>query len=337
MTTQRLRQLLHGFQLTRVVTACAELNIPDLVRDEPRSIDYLAEITKTQSEHLSRLLRAAVTLEILSEPSPNHFALGIHGQYLCSDHPENLKAVAVCFAQPWVWQSWGQLTESVKTGQTGIELFSGEKFFDYLAARPEAQSIFSAVMASGSSLDEELAACLDFSGKKRIADIGGARGTFLCKVIQKWPQAEGIIFDLPSVKSEAGLHIESQGLKNRVSFEGGDFFKNLPLGCDCFLLRYILHDWNDNQCRTILKNCYAALPPGGSLIIVDTLMSDAKEHELRARLLDINMMIQTGGRERTESEFTEILKEGGFMVESITRLQSRPGMAAMLASRRAQL
>jgi len=333
MTTQRLRQLLHGFQLTRVVTACAELNIPDLVRDEPRSIAYLAEITKTKSAHLSRLLRAAVTLEILSEPSPNHFALGIYGQYLCSDHPENLKAVAVCFAQPWVWHSWGNLTESVKTGQTGIELFSGEKFFDYLSSRPVAQSIFSAVMASGLALDEELAACLDFSGKKSIADIGGARGTFLCKVIQKWSQAEGIIFDLPSVKSEGDQYIESQGLKNRVSFEGGDFFDGLPQGCDCFLLRYILHDWNDDECRLILRNCYAALPPSGSLIIVDTLMADAKENELRARLLDINMMIQTGGRERTEAEFTELLKEAGFKVESVTRLKARPGMAAIVAAR----
>lgn len=333
MTTQRLRQLLHGFQLTRVVTACAELNLPDLVRDTPKSIAELAELTKTQSDHLARLLRAAVALEILSEPSPNHFALGIHGQYLCSDHPENLKAVAVCFAQSWVWNSWGNLTESVKTGQTGIELFSGEKFFDYLAARPEAQHIFSAVMASGAALDEELAACLEFSGKKSIADIGGARGTFLCKILKKWPQAQGIIFDLPSVKSDAEQFIESQGLRNRVSFKGGDFFKGLPPGCDCFLLRYILHDWNDQECRAILANCFSALPPGASLIIVDTLMADVKEHELRARMLDINMMIQTGGRERTESEFNDLLNEAGFKVESVTRLKARPGMAAMTAVR----
>jgi ubiquinone/menaquinone biosynthesis C-methylase UbiE len=326
-----MRQILHGYQLTRVITACAELGIPDLVSTAPKTAEELALATHTKGEYLIRLLRAAVTLEVLSEPSPGMFGLGIHGEYLQSNHPENLKAVATCFAQPWVWQSWGNLTETIRTGTTGIELFSGETFFDYLEARPEAQRIFNSVMASGDQLDDEIANSLNFSDVNCLCDVGGGRGSLLVKICSKWPNLKGIVFDLPSVNAEANALITSRRQENRIKFVSGSFFTTIPNQCDCILLRYILHDWSDNQCKTILNNCFQALPPNGRIIVIDTLVNDNPESALRTRLLDLTMMTQTGGRERTAEEFETLLKGQGFRLTATQPLAARPGMVAMVA------
>ena len=315
MDSKELRRLLHGYQTARILSACAEFNLADHLREGPLTVEVLAEREGVVPELLRRLIRAAIVLGVFGEDEQGLIHSTPLSELLRADHPENLKAVAICFAQPWVWSAWGELSNCIRTGKTGTELLYQRTFFEYLAGNPAAHHIFNQIMAGGGDLNEQIAAACDLTSVRVVLDIGGGSGSLLCSLLRHAPAARGVILDLPALAPEASAAIAAAGLEDRAVFQGGDFFEHIPTGADLMVLRYILHDWPDEQGELILRNARASLPPDGQLLVVESLLAAGREVSPRSRFLDIGMVVTTGGRERTLAEYQVMLERTGFVLE----------------------
>jgi hypothetical protein len=215
------------------------------------------------------------------------------------------------------WQPHGNLLQSVKTGETAFEYTFGMPVFPYFAQNPEAAEVFDNAMTSFShTIDNAVAATYDFSGAKTIADIGGRHGLLLSTILKANVGANGILFDQPQVVAGASSLLENHGVSERVETIGGDFFAEILVEADVYLMKFIIHDWNDEQSVTILKNLAKSAKSGAKLLLVETVVEENDAPSM-SKIMDLNMLVMTGGKERTATEYAALFEQTGFKLTNV--------------------
>jgi O-methyltransferase/methyltransferase family protein len=309
--TVALRRLANGYQVTQAIHVAATLGIADLLRDGPRDSDALAAQTATHAPSLHRVLRALASVGVLHEDDDGRFALTPIGDCLRSDAPEPVGGWAAFVGRPYHWQAWGALLHGVQTGENAFRSVHGADVWAYRAEHPEEGAIFDAAMtAIMLRANGHLLAAYDFGRFARVVDVGGGRGAFLSAILEANPGMRGVLFDQPQV-------VEGADVGERCEVVGGSFFEAVPEGADAYVLKAVLHDWEDDDALRILRSCRAAMAPAAVLLVVERDLGAPNEHP-DAKLSDLNMMVGAGGRERTRDEFATLLAAGGFELASTT-------------------
>ncbi|ACC84614.1 methyltransferase [Nostoc punctiforme] len=316
-TTQTLKQIIAGAWITQGIYVVAQLGIADLLKDGSKSYDELATKTGVDARSLYRLLRALASVGIFAEGNSGYFELTPVAESLQSDRTDSLRGYAIKSGQAWEWQPWGHLLESIKTGKPVFKNIFGMERFDYLATDPSASKIYTQAISSISGeQDAAIAAGYDFSFIHNLVEVGGGNGTLIASILKSNLTMQGILFDLPHVVADAKPVIEDLELQDRCQLVGGNFFESVPTSGDAYLLRYIIHDWDDERAIAILKNCYQAMQPDGRLLLVEMVIPQGNE-PFFGKLLDLQMLVNYGGRERTQAEYQVLLKTAGFSLTKI--------------------
>jgi hypothetical protein len=315
---QTMRQMAGGFAMTQVLHAAAQSGIADELRDEARNVEHLAGALKLDPHALERFLRMMVVLELLVQQDTGVFSLSALGQLLRADHPESMRD-RILFIGAVNYPAASAVLHSVRTGQPAFDHVFGMPFFDYLAGQPALGGLFNGLMKQG--VYDRISSILqvyDFSQARRIVDIGGGNGALLSSVLTQVPSSAGAIFDTASVIAEARTRLAETELARRVDLVEGDLFEGgYPQGADLYLLSNVIHDWNDAQAETILRHCVSAMPPCGSLMLIEELMPERVADSPATIANDYSMLILTGGRERSEAHYRALLDRSGMLIASI--------------------
>jgi len=311
----QLGRLLSGYRITQAIHVAAVLGIADQLADGPRTADELAESTGTHPDTLYRVLRALAAAGVFAEAEDRRFASTPLGDGLRSDVPGSLRDMAVLVGQPYLWTPWGQLLHSVRTGENAFRHVHGESVWEYRESHPDDRAAFDRAMASGtSSVDRALIDAYDFSRFRSIVDVGGGTGALLRALLAAYPNLHGVLFDRPQVVD--GVRIEG------AEVVGGSFFESVPAGADAYLLKWIIHDWEDEESLAILRSTRRAVPAGGTLLVVDRVIG-GDDQSLETKLGDLNMLVLPGGRERSLDEFAALFAGAGFELVGSTPTESR--------------
>jgi predicted O-methyltransferase YrrM len=310
-----LGPLIHGYWISLSIHAAARLNIADLLVDGPKSSAEIARRTSANEDAVYRLLRALASIGIFTETDPGTFAQTPLSEALRPSVPGSMHGVAV-MSGLLHFQAWPEIVHSVKTGETAASKVWGKEVLEHLKDDAEAAAAFDAAMAGyTSSVGKAVAAGYDFSRFNTVADIGGGSGALLSHILPSYPQTQGITFDLDHVTTRARAELSRAGLSGRCEAMSGDFFQSVP-AADAYLMKMILHDWDDAKSIAILKNVRKAIRPNGRLLVVEAVIPPGNAPS-PGKFLDVNMLVMTGGRERTEAEFRALYKAGGFELTKI--------------------
>lgn len=313
---QTMQIIWPGAMAAQAMYAAAKLGIADALKDGPRAIDDLAHATETHGPSLRRLLRALTSLGVFAESTEGKFKNTDLSDSLRSDHPESVRAWAIFLGAPFIWKTWMDLCETVRTGQPAANRVYGKPFFAHLAEHSDDAAVFNAAMSAGSDMIGPLiVSAYDFSRFQHIVDVGGGHGALLHAILSTNPDLHGLLYDLPAVIAGAAL-LRRGPIAGRCELLGGDFFEAVPGGADAYVLKGIIHDWNDDDALTILKNCRRAIRHDGRLLLLETILEPSNESDL-GKFMDVLMLTLVGGRERTEADFRTLLREAGF---SLTRI-----------------
>ncbi len=303
-----------GRWISKPIYVAAELGIADLLAEGPRSIEELAQESQSHAPSLYRMMRALASVGIFSETEDKRFELTPMAEYLKTGA---MRSMALMFNSDWSDKAWGYFLDSVKTGNTAFETAHGASVSDWLETNPRAAEVFdqaNAIKAAGSH--RTIVDVYDFSGIRTLTDVGGGLGVLMVEILTANPLMEGVVLDIPSVIEKARRIIRARGIENRCQTVECDFFKSIPSGSDAYLLSNILHDWSDEQCQTILANCHRAMRAESRLLIMEMVIPSRNEPSI-AKLLDLEMLVITGGRERTEAEFKNLFESSGFRISRI--------------------
>jgi hypothetical protein len=310
----QLFQLLFGFMATRTATAVASLGVADALKDGPRHYTDLAAAVGADQRALHRALRLLVSLGVFAEPRPGVFALTPVSELLRSDVPGSLRAMAEMITSESHWLPHGRLADVLRTGRSGPQHAFGTDIFTWFQREENKAEweLFNAAMTNFSGMTARaVVEGYDFSRFRRIVDVGGGHGELLRAVLARAPGAAGVLADLPDVVKGADT------MGGRIEPVGGSFFEAVPAGGDCYLLKHIIHDWSDDDCRTILGHVAAAMAPEARVILVEMVMPETSEPH-PAKFQDINMLAMTeGGCERTERELADLLAASGLALEAV--------------------
>jgi len=325
--TQAVLQVIAGYWTARCVYVAAKLGLADLVQDSPKSAAELAVLTGTHAPSLYRVLRALASTGWLSEDSDGRFGPTPLTAGIQTGAPGSLRGLATTELGEEHYPAWGNVLFSVRTGQRAFDDVFGKPLWEYWAGHDEHAEVFNRAMSDMTAVVEPavLALC-DFSGFDTIVDIGGGRGTLISSILRAYPNARGKVLDLPHVIELGKQLIAQLHLEDRCELMPGDFFKEVPSGGDAYVLKWILHDWNDEESIAILRNCHRAMKPGGRLFIVEATIPGRNAPSFH-KLMDINMLVMTGGRERTEAEYRTLFDASGF---DLTRVTVTPMELAVL-------
>jgi hypothetical protein len=314
-------QMLTGFQVTQALHVAAKLGIVDHLADGPRSSHELANAVGAHEPSLRRVLGFLVTTGVLMFDKHGLFTATELGQLLRADHPQSERPWALLLGSPFIWRPWGELHGAVMSGRPAFEMVFGEPFFNYLGRSQQDNELFNAAMTSDSSTIPEILEVYDFSHLDRIVDVGGGQGSLLVGLLAQYPQATGVVYDLPSVIADAPK-IEDPDVARRCEFVGGDMFASVPTGGDAYILKRIVHDWSDEEAITILRNCRQAMSDNGRVLLIETIRQPSSQHD-PATAVDLMMLVLVTGRERTEEEFRTIYKQAGFRLSKVQRAGRR--------------
>jgi O-methyltransferase domain/Dimerisation domain len=322
-----LRQLANGFMISQAICVAAKLGIADLLADGPRSCADLAAAAGAHVLGLRRLLRVLASVGVFAEDEAGQFHLTPMAESLQSAVPGSMRAYAITRGEPWIWQPWGALLHGVQTGQVAFEHVFDTGFFSYMADHPEAAAVFDQAMTGRSSQENSaITAAYDFANVTRLVDVGGGEGTLLAAILEAYPTMEGVLFDVPPVAARARERMAARGLDARCACVGGDFFAGVVAGGDAYLLSNVIHDWEDAQATAILKHCRQVMAQSAKLLILETIIPPGNEPFL-AKLIDLQMLVLTGGRERTEPEYRGLLEAAGFR---LTRVIPTPSLVSVI-------
>lgn len=327
----QLLQMIAGKATTQLIFVAATLGIADLLRDGPKSIDELAEATDTHTPALYRILRALAGLGIFVETEPRYFALTPLAEPLRTGTDDSLRDFAILFGSDWHNSAWSNLLHSVRTGEPALDHAVGMDLFEYLHAHPEKFGVFNDAMTALSRQDADaISHSYDFSDYDTIVDVGGGHGFLLAEILKTNPATEGILLEVPQVADGAQATMKAAGVLDRCEIVTGDFFERVPEGGDAYILKLILHDWDDEHARRILANCRKAMPADGTLLVVNAVIPPGNDPYI-GKLVDIEMLVMTpGGCERTEGEFRQLFANAGF---ELTRTISTPSYLYILEGR----
>ena len=318
----KLIQMGRGFVVARIVYAAAKLGLADQLAPRPKSAAELAESMHLHARSLHRLMRTLANLGILTERTEQRFALTELGEALKTGAPGSARSSVIFSGNPASQKGWDNVVYSIETGKPGFEKAHRETFFDYLGHHPEDASLFSEMMVGISSEEPAaVAAAYDFSVFGTIIDVGGATGNMLAAVLSHHARPRGILFDRPHVVTDAPTLLDAKGVSDRVTIEAGDFFKSVPTGADAYILSHIIHDWDEDQCLTILGNVRKAMNPAGRLLLVEMVLP-LGDTPHPGKMLDMTMLVSTGGQERTEVEYGSLLAKAGFRLTRVVPTSS---------------
>jgi hypothetical protein len=295
-STAGLLRLAYGYQVSQAIYVAAALGIADELADGPRAVDDLATATATHADSLHRLLRALAAVDVLREEPDGRFALTALGEELRGP----VGSWAAFLGRPNHWAAWGHLLHTVRTGENAFQAVHGMDVWEYRARHPEEGAIFDAAMTGGSRrVNAAVAAAHDFGRYGVIVDVGGGHGALLAGILARYPGVRGVVFDQPAVVAGA----EPDGFE----VVGGSFFEEVPAGADAYLLKSVLHDWEDEPAIEILRTCRRAARAGTALLVVERRL----ELPL-TKFSDLNMLVGPGGRERTPEEYAALLAAAGY-------------------------
>ena len=317
-------QLLTSKMAAQALTQVAEIGVADHLKDGSRTTAQLATATHVQEDALYRVMRALAGVGFFTEQPGRVFANNANSEILRTDVPGSMRAMARWLGEEtsW-WKAWGHLNHSIRTGGPGAKVAFGGTAFEFFGRNLRVNEIFQAAMTDYSvATAQAVVDAYDFSGIDRIVDVGGGHGTLLSKVLSAVPEATGVLYDLPEVLEGADATLKDCGQFRRIEKIAGSFFDSVPDNADAYIMKHIIHDWDDARCIKLLENCRKGLNLGGRILIVEQVVTDRPE-SVFAKLLDLEMLVMTpGGRERTEREFQELLRNAGFEMHRIVPTKS---------------
>jgi SAM-dependent methyltransferase len=318
-----LRHLLYGYRISQAIYAAAKLGIADVLKDGPKGSDELATAVGAHTDALHRLLRVLASVEIVAQVDQQRFTLTPLGALLQTDVPGSLWSTAVLTGE-WWWPAYGELLYSVTTGKPAHDHVYGMRNFEYFAQHPDIGQLFLAgIAARRGPLSIAVAAAYDFSGVPLLIDVGGGVGDLIAAILKANPAMRGVVFDLPYIIDDARALVEAEGVAERCDVVAGDFFTSVPVGGHTYILRSVIHDWDDAQAVAILKNCHRAMQGQGKLLLVERVMPEQAAQAPQVVLADLEMLVMTpGGRERTEAEYRALFVAAGFKPTNIVPTQS---------------
>lgn len=311
-----LFRLVSGYQLSQALHVAARLGVADRLAGGPRSSDDVAAETGTHPDTLYRLLRALAAVGVLHELDGRRFELTELGEGLRSDVAGSVHGWAMMIGRPMHWNTWSSLVESVRTGENAFRLVHGTDVWSYRAERPDEQAIFDDAMTAMTGLiDAAVLDVYDFTRFREVVDVAGGRGALLAAILAKHETVKGVLFDQPDVVANADAVRARFGERCRIV--GGNFFERVPEGADAYLLKSILHDWEDAECVAILRVIREAMPEHALVLVLERDLGGANENP-GAKLSDLNMLVNPGGRERSEDEYAALFAAAGLRYEGAT-------------------
>jgi hypothetical protein len=326
-----LTQLMLGSLASQVVYVAAKLGIADLLVDGPKPVAELALSTNTDEASLYRILRALSSLGVFAEKPNRVFESTAIAQPLLSGRKNSLRDVVIFMGEDWHWDVWGQTLYSVQTGKPAWGKVHGAEVFEYFAENKEPARIFDQAMSSFTGIAADaVVEAYDFSGIETLVDIAGGQGRLLTGILEANPTTKGVLFDLPHVIEGAREKVRATNAASRIQFTTGDFFVSVPTGGDAYIMKHIIHDWDDARAITILQNIRKSMNPGGRVLLVEALIVEGNANDF-GKLLDIEMLVSPGGKERTETEYSELFAKAGLKLTRIVPTKSPYSVIEALA------
>lgn len=314
-----LIEIIGGYMSSQALSLAAELKLADHIEAGIVTSRGLAAVTKTHQPSLYRLLRTLVAVGLFTEPVPDHFGLTDVGEQLRSDSPNSLWAFTRFFTSPALFSSWQQAKHTIETGECAFDHVHGKNVYVYLAEHAELSTLFNVAMGQESRIAAGLvAAGYDYSGVRKVVDIGGGDGTVVAAILGANEHLTGVVFDSEAGVAEADGVLAAAGVADRAEVVAGDFFSSVPTDGDLYLIKSVFQDWDDEPARGLLRTVRAHIPSDATLLIIGSVLPDTANTDNPVMFYtDINMLVTAGGRERTESEFRALLTETGFSVASV--------------------
>ena len=322
----KMRQAIGGFRLSQMISVASKLRLADLLSDGPLGVPELARLTRSNGDALYRLLRALAGYGIFAEVQDRVFALTPEANYLRTGVEGSLRAFADVAGARWMWESWGGLMHSVLTGETAFDKLYGKDTWSYFAETPEASRLFNEFMEEISVADARAIVDVFDFGKKNVVDVAGGQGALLIAILERYPDAHGVLFNLPHVIDEIEL-----GLASKLELMRGSFFETIPSGGDLYLLKNILHDWEDSSALQILTQCRRAMNGEARLLIIEHLVHGPNQ-PCNGKIGDIGMLVRNGGSNRTEAEFEDLLSASGFVLLRVMPTEDGPDLLEAMVS-----
>lgn len=305
-------ELLSSSWIAQGVYTVTKLGIIEALRDGPRSADEVAQSVGANPDAVYRLMRLLASHDIFKQHRDRRFSLARRGEALRADAPESMRGIVLFWGDPLHWEHWGQLSQSVRSGRCAIEELRGKPTFEWFEDVPELAAVFNDGMTSISKMETPVVvSAYDFSVFQTIVDVGGGHGLLLAEILRHARNSKGILFDSESVIEGAPSVLQPAGVADRCTTVGGSFFESIPAGGDAYLLKHIIHDWDDEKSVQILRNVRTAMNPDAKVLIIEAVVPDDDREHL-SKLLDLEMLVAATGRERTEAEYAELLRQAGF-------------------------
>jgi hypothetical protein len=311
---ERAFELVNGFRAAQIVSSAVELKIPDLLAGGAMSAEQLSAATDIDTDRLRRLLRGLVALGVLQLSGDDRFSNTAVGEMFREGVPGSRRAQTRMLI-PESYSDWNHLMETLRTGVPGHKLAHGGTLWETISRDPDFAARFNDAMAGNSEQVAEQVGRLDFSAARLIVDVGGGEGALAGRILEAHPHLRGIVCDLAPGLAETRAYMERVGVADRCDIAECDFFESVPSGGDVYLLKDILHDWDDEHAQKILAVCRRAMSPGARIMIVERLVPSRVTTEpghLNATMTDLQMMVQLGGRERTVEELQRMFERASF-------------------------
>jgi hypothetical protein len=316
-----LSQLIGGYRVSRAIAVVVGLGIPDQLASGSQKVDDLAQATETHPGALYRVLRLLAGVGLFEETAPRAFHLTPLGHGLRSAVAGSMGSTALMHLDSARWRSWDDLLYSVRTGAIAFPRVHGVEIFDYLREHPDAAETFQQAMTANTARSgAAITQVYDFSGLERVVDIGGGHGLFLATILQAYPTLIGVLFDQPEVVAGASRTLAAAGVADRCEIVNGDFFSEVPQGGNLYLLRQIIHDWDDERATLILANCRRAMPASGKVLVIEGMLSEDYQQSLPVLQLDLEMLVNYGGLQRTKDEYRALFTAAGFRLGRVIPL-----------------
>ena len=313
----QMLKLITGYWISQAVGTAARLGVSDQLADRPKTSSEVARAVSADPQALFRLMRMLASIGVFTLDEEGRFGLTPLGDTLRSSVPGSVRKFAIAETAPGHWQPWGRMYEAIMTGGPMCKTVLGMELWDWYSKNPEEGEYFNGAMGDlSAAVSGEVARVYDFATFHKVVDVGGAHGILLAAILKANPKMRGVLFDLQHVTATAGESLKTNGIGQRCEVVTGDFFESVPPGADIHVLKQIIHDWSDTECTTILRNCHRALNPNGKLLLVEMVIPADNSASL-AQAMDLNMLVLLTGRERTESEFRDLLAAGGFKLERV--------------------
>lgn len=311
-STALVEKLLGGYRDTQMLYVAAALGIADHIADGPTTAQDLALAVGAHPGALYRLLRTLSGVGVFSERPDGRFEMTAAAELLRTKAPGSVCGRALSYGESWWWGAWGQTLECVRTGKTAFEQQYGQTLFKFLGTRPDAAAAFNANMASMTAAAvADVVSAIELRDANCVADIGGGRGVLVAALLQTFPKLRGILCEQDTVLAEAREYITSAGVAERCELSTGDIFTSVAVGADVYILKEVIHDWDDERATAVLKTCRKAMREGARLVLIERLIG-APNCPSEANLIDIVMLVMAGGMERTEAQYRSLLHAADF-------------------------